>query len=174
MRSRKSTRLADRSGARDDDQGQTPPPVPENWQQLMADMQARLQSQDEHIRILRQAPSGSVAPAGPPALVPVVQPVDVGNKAEPLYERFRNQQPPIFEGGPNPLKVKQWITMITIILDFMRVEGHDRVDCATYMLREDARIWWEVASQTKDVTTLSWDGFNDLFSQKYNSGSGYC
>ena len=57
--------------------------------------------------------------------------------------------------------------MITAILDFMRVEGHDRVACATYMLREDARIWWEVASQTRDVTTLSWEGFKDLFSQKY-------
>ena len=57
--------------------------------------------------------------------------------------------------------------MITSILDFMRVEGNDRVACATYMLREDARIWWEVASQTRDVSTLSWDGFRDLFSQKY-------
>ena len=54
MRPRKSTRLAGiRFETRDDDQGQTPPPVPENWQQLMADMQARLQSQDEQVRILR-------------------------------------------------------------------------------------------------------------------------
>ena len=164
MCSRKSTRQAGRSGAREDDQGPTPPPVPENWQQLMAEMQARLQSQDELIRILQQAPSGSVAPAGPPALVPVVQPVDVGNKVEPLYERFRKQQPPIFEGGPDPLKAEKWMTMITTILDFMRVKGHNRVACATYMLREDARIWWEVASQTRDVTTLSWEGFKDLFS----------
>ena len=76
----------------------------------------------------------------PPAVVPVVQPVEVGNKWEPLYERFRKQQPPIFEGGPDPLNDEQWMTMITTILDFMRVEGHDRVACATYMLREDARI----------------------------------
>ena len=106
MRSRKSTRLAGRSGARDDDQGPTPPPVPKNWQQLMADMQARLQSQDELIRILQQAPSGSVVPAVPPAMVHVVQPVGVGSKWEPLYERFRKQQPPIFEGGPDPLKAE--------------------------------------------------------------------
>ena len=91
MRSRKSTRQAGKFGAREDDQGPTPLPVPENWQQLMAEMQARLQSQDELIRILQQAPSGSVAPIVPPALVPVVQPVDVGNKVEPLYERFRKQ-----------------------------------------------------------------------------------
>ena len=53
MRPRKSTRLAgtwSRTGG--DDQGQIPPPVPENWQQIMAEMQARLQSQDEQIRLL--------------------------------------------------------------------------------------------------------------------------
>ena len=55
MRPRKSTRLAGtRSGTGGDDQGQIPPPVPKKWQQLMADMQARLQSQDEQIRLLRQ------------------------------------------------------------------------------------------------------------------------
>ena len=84
-----------------------------------------------------------------------------------MYERFRKQQPSIFEGGPDPLKAEQWMTMITTSLDFMRVEGHDRVACATYMLREDARIWWEVASQTKDVTALTWERFKDLFSHKY-------
>ena len=57
--------------------------------------------------------------------------------------------------------------MITIILVFMRIEGQGRVVCATYMLREDDRIWWEVASQTRDVTTLTWEGFKDLVSQKY-------
>ena len=103
----------------------------------MAEIQAQLQSQDEQIRILRQqAPSESAAPIVPPAVVPVLQVGEIGNRWEP----------PIFEGGPDPLKAEQWLTMITVILDFMRIEGHDRVACATYMLREDAHIWLEVAS----------------------------
>ena len=57
--------------------------------------------------------------------------------------------------------------MINSILDFMRVKGNDTVSYATYMLRVDARIWWDVASQTQDISTMSWDGFIDLFSQKY-------
>ena len=93
----------------------------------------------------------------PHVVAPVIQPVEIGNRWEPLYERFQKQHPPNFEGGPDPLKVEQWMTMITTILDFMRVEGHDRVACATYILREDARIWWEVASQTRDVTALTWE-----------------
>ena len=108
MRPRKYARLAGtRSGTRGNDQGQTPLPVPENWQQLMAEMQARLQSQDELIRILQQqAPSGSAAPSLPPAVVPAVQLGEVVNRWEPLYERFRKQQPPVFEGGSDPLKAE--------------------------------------------------------------------
>ena len=29
----------------------------------------------------------------------------------------------------------------------MKVEGNDRVACASHMLREDARIWWGVVGQ---------------------------
>ena len=57
--------------------------------------------------------------------------------------------------------------MITTILDFMRVSGNERVACATYMFREDARIWWEVITQTKNVNALSWEEFQTLFNEKY-------
>ena len=63
-------------------------------------------------------------------MAPVIQPMEVGNKWEPLYERFRRQHPPTFDGGPALLKAKQWMSMVTTILDFMRVEVHDRVACA--------------------------------------------
>ena len=71
------------------------------------------------------------------ALVPVQSATE--NKWEPLYERFRKQHPPTFEGGPDPVREEQWMNMISSILDFMRVEGNERVACASYMFREDAR-----------------------------------
>ncbi|XP_062099687.1 uncharacterized protein LOC133805521 [Humulus lupulus] len=52
-------------------------------------------------------------------------------------------------------------------LDFKRVEGNDRVAYATYMLRDDARIWWEVISQARDVTTMTWAEFQQAFNDKY-------
>lgn len=57
--------------------------------------------------------------------------------------------------------------MIKIVLDFMDLVGHDRVMCATYMFRKDARTWWDVISQTRDVSTLSWEEFVRLFNEKY-------
>ena len=63
----------------------------------------------------------------PPALVPMVQPIDIGNKWELLYERFRKQQPLIFEGGPDPLKAEQWITMITTVDAVLRQQVINRI-----------------------------------------------
>ncbi|XP_062118870.1 7-dehydrocholesterol reductase-like [Humulus lupulus] len=49
---------------KNDNQGQTPSPTPKNWQQGLADMQARLQRQKEEICLLRQqqVPVGNVPP----------------------------------------------------------------------------------------------------------------
>ncbi|XP_062119098.1 uncharacterized protein LOC133832824 [Humulus lupulus] len=53
------------------------------------------------------------------------------------------------------------------ILDFMPVQGNDRVACATHMLRDDERIWWEVISQARDVTAMTWAEFQQAFKDKY-------
>ena len=37
------------------------------------------------------------------------------------------------------------------------------------MLRGDARIWWGVVSQIRDVRALSWEQFQGLFNEKYFS-----
>ena len=93
--------------AEDDNQGQDPPPAPQNWQQILTELEARLKKTEEELSQLRQqAPpqvtglplQQSVAPAP-------VQPV-VENRLEPQYERFRKQQPPTFEGGTDPLRAE--------------------------------------------------------------------
>ncbi|XP_060961016.1 uncharacterized protein LOC133031515 [Cannabis sativa] len=86
---------------------------------------------------------------------------------EPLYERFRKQAPPVFLGGPDVLKAEQWLTVIEKILNFMGVAGNDRVACATFQFQEDALIWWEMVSLTRDVTRMTWEEFRELFNAKY-------
>uniref|UniRef100_A0A803NJM2 Uncharacterized protein n=1 Tax=Cannabis sativa TaxID=3483 RepID=A0A803NJM2_CANSA len=51
---------------------------------------------------------------------------DMENHLELLYERFRKRNLLVFEGGANPVKVEQWMSMITSIFDFMRVEDNNR------------------------------------------------
>ncbi|XP_062094242.1 uncharacterized protein LOC133800303 [Humulus lupulus] len=43
----------------------------------------------------------------------------------------------------------------------------DKVACVTYMLRDDAQIWWEVVSQTRNVAMMGWEEFRELFNEKY-------
>ncbi|XP_062094401.1 uncharacterized protein LOC133800456 isoform X1 [Humulus lupulus] len=59
------------------------------------------------------------------------------------------------------------MNMISLILDFMRVEGSERVACASYMLRDDARIWWDVVSQQRNVAVMTWEEFKSIFNEKY-------
>ena len=90
--------------AEDDNQGQDSPPAPQNWQEILAGMEARLKKAEEELSQRRQpAPPPATELPPPPRVVPApVQPV-TGNRLEPLYERFRKQQPPTFEGGADPL-----------------------------------------------------------------------
>ncbi|XP_073121429.1 uncharacterized protein [Henckelia pumila] len=43
----------------------------------------------------------------------------------------------------------------------------DRVRCAIFMFRDNARVWWQGARSAVDMTTLTWNGFKDMFYGKY-------
>ena len=65
------------------------------------------------------------------------------------------------------MKAEQWLTVITKILNFMGVTSNDRVVCATFQFQEDALVWWDMVSQIHDVTTMTWEKFQELFNAKY-------
>ena len=93
----------------------------------------------------------------------------VENRLEPLYERFREQHPIIFKGGSDPLEAEEWMELITSTPDYIRIEGNDRVTCASHMLRENARIWWGTVGQHRDVATMTWAEFQAVSNEKYYS-----
>lgn len=72
--------------------------------------------------------------------IPDVAPV-IG---EPVYERFRKQKPPVFEGGPDPVTAENWIKKIQQIVSYMQLSDAERVACAIYQMTFEARSWWEV------------------------------
>ncbi|XP_073131640.1 uncharacterized protein [Henckelia pumila] len=51
--------------------------------------------------------------------------------------------------------------------EFMQITDEDRLRCATYMFRDDARVWWNGAKAALNLTTLTWNGFKDVFYGKY-------
>ena len=69
----------------------------------------------------------------------------------------------------DPVVAKEWISMIKKIFQFVQIEDVDKVKCVVYMLRKDARIWWDAVKKTCDVVTMTWAEFLIEFSSKYYS-----
>ena len=88
---------------------------------------------------------------------------------EAVYERFRRAQPPSFDGAPDPLAAEEWISRVELIFDMMQITDHEKVSCAVFMLNKDARYWWSVVKQTRDVSTMTWAEFQRVFHEKYFS-----
>lgn len=49
----------------------------------------------------------------------------------------------------------------------MQLGDTDNVRCATYMFRDDARIWWDRSRSAVNLAKLSWAGFKEVFYGKY-------
>ena len=46
---------------------------------------------------------------------------------------------------------------------FMELNDREKVLCATYMLKKEARYWWEVVKARRKVQTISWTNFEEEF-----------
>ncbi|XP_062112337.1 uncharacterized protein LOC133823531 [Humulus lupulus] len=86
---------------------------------------------------------------------------------EPVYERFRKQAPPSFKRKTDPMVGEDRLKFVEAIFDHMELNDHQRVLCATNLLKMDARIRWDVVKQTRDLNTMTWADFVQAFSKKY-------
>ncbi|GMN60036.1 hypothetical protein TIFTF001_029133 [Ficus carica] len=64
-----------------------------------------------------------------------------------LYKRFRRMKAPEFEGPTNPIEADNWLLDIQVILDFMGLTEQEKVLCASFVLKKDARHWEILAAQ---------------------------
>ena len=84
-------------------------------------------------------------------------------------EQFMKRNPIVFEGTVDPSVAEECVSMIEKIFEFVQIEDIEKVKCAIYMLRKDARIWWDVVKKTHDVITMTWAEFLVEFKSKYYS-----
>ncbi|XP_062119045.1 uncharacterized protein LOC133832754 [Humulus lupulus] len=95
----------------------------------------------------------------------------MGYGFEPVYECFRKQAPPSFEGKVYPMVVEDWLKSVEAIFDHMELNDHQRVSYVTHLLKMDARIWWDVVKQTRDLNTMTWEDLVQAFGKKYYSST---
>lgn len=86
-----------------------------------------------------------------------------------IFDKFRKLNPTEFQEESDPAIAEDWINSLEVIFEFMAIEHAEKIWCATFMLKREARKWWETAKQGKDLRTMTWSQFRDLFFEKYFS-----
>ena len=84
-----------------------------------------------------------------------------------LCERLCKMKPPLFEGSTNPLDAEEWLSTMETILDFMELKDDEKIICAAYVLRKEARYWWDAVKSRRDVQEMSWVDFIYEFNKKF-------
>ncbi|GMN64524.1 hypothetical protein TIFTF001_033593 [Ficus carica] len=103
----------------------------------------------------------------PPAVpqVPEVQPEIPRNAEIPMAPV--GGQAPEFEGSTDPIAADNWLIDIQVILDFMRLTEQEKVLCASFAIKKDARHWWMTVQMRRDVMAMSWQDFVTEFRAMY-------
>ncbi|GMN62288.1 hypothetical protein TIFTF001_031363 [Ficus carica] len=110
------------------------------------------QAPDEHPNaqpeVQTEIPRNAEIPMAPVGRQVNLQPV----REDLLYERFRSMKAPKFEGPTDPIAADNWLIDIQVILDFMQLTEQEKVLCASFALKKDARHWWMTVQMRRDVT----------------------
>ena len=96
---------------------------------------------------------------GPKVRVPPPQPQQeprpVASGLKPASEQFMKRNPPVFEGTVDSTVAEEWVSMIEKIFEFVQIKDEEKVKCVVYMLRKNARIWWEAVMKSRDVVVMT-------------------
>lgn len=68
-----------------------------------------------------------------------------------------------FEGQADAVVADNWMVDIQVILNIMRLGENEKVMCASFMLRKDARLWWETVQIRWDVNMMTWVDVQEEF-----------
>ncbi|XP_028063784.1 uncharacterized protein LOC114266999 [Camellia sinensis] len=89
------------------------------------------------------------------------------NKFE-MIAKFEKPHPHKFLGGSNPYEAKVWLRQIKKLLNTSDIRNElDRVTMTAFQMEGVADHWWEMIRSTRQVETLTWRQFEDLFMEKY-------
>ena len=86
---------------------------------------------------------------------------------EPVYEHFRRQKPPTFNGSTDPVEAEDWLKKVQRIFAYMKLEDHEKLACAVNQLEREALCWWEYVVMAEGEDNTTWKFFMDSFWEKY-------
>ncbi|XP_028116776.1 uncharacterized protein LOC114314485 [Camellia sinensis] len=85
-----------------------------------------------------------------------------------MIAKFEKLHPYKFLCGSNPYEVESWLRQIKKLLDTSDIQNEqDMVTMAVFQMEGEANHWWKMIRSTRQVKTLTWRQFKDLFMEKY-------
>ncbi|XP_073030751.1 uncharacterized protein [Primulina eburnea] len=87
--------------------------------------------------------------------------------AQDIYDQFWRLGPKEFSGTTDPFAAESWIRSLEVHFRYLNMGDADRVRCTTYLLRDDASLWWEGVEHGVNLATITWPQFKDIFYEKY-------
>ncbi|XP_057497349.1 uncharacterized protein LOC130782069 [Actinidia eriantha] len=88
-----------------------------------------------------------------------------------LHEQFMKLNPPEFMGATDPLVAEEWLKKLDAIFEVMEVIDEQKLTLATFMLRGEARNWWESMRRMQNAqpegVPISWQQFVEIFNDQY-------
>ncbi|XP_057484593.1 uncharacterized protein LOC130770961 [Actinidia eriantha] len=85
-----------------------------------------------------------------------------------LHEQFMKLNPPKFVGATDPLVAEEWLKKLDTIFEVMEVTNEQKLTLATFMLRGEARNWWESMRRMQpEGVPILWQRFVEIFNDQY-------
>ena len=83
-------------------------------------------------------------------------------------KRFRKHHPPKFTGGGDPMVADRWFMQVEKVLEVMKITSDTtRIRLVAFQLEGEAKVWWNSARTSRDLETMIWVEFQELFMGKY-------
>ena len=99
--------------------------------------------------------------------VPVPVAVDDGLRLARLAQGIIRLGAPSFLGGTDYLVADHWIEGIETYFTMITCTEIEKMRITVFLLKDEARVWWSGVERSRDVTALTWEGFVQLFREKY-------
>ncbi|KAL8105920.1 hypothetical protein AgCh_029652 [Apium graveolens] len=83
------------------------------------------------------------------------------------FKTFQAVNPPEFKGSLDPIEANVWLKEIEKSFALVKVKEEQRVEFASYYLKNEATYWWETVKTLEGTNVITWERFKELFLEKY-------
>ena len=84
-----------------------------------------------------------------------------------VAKRYKNLGGKTFSGTGTVIEALAWLKTCEKILEGLRLGDEDKAIMGAWLMQEQAELWWESLTAGNREAGRTWDGFKELFKEKY-------